>query len=363
MTLRGVLTLARLAAAAWIAPRVIRSALVRRSSAGAVMSTMARSDTDRCDVSVVVPARDEVTRLGPLLTALGDRHEVIVVDDGSADGTADLARSFGARVVTVGARPAGWVGKTWALRCGAQAATSQWVVHLDADVRPDPRLPSALVAHAECHRLDLLTAGTRAVAPTWAARWLHAAMLATLVYRFGGPGADSTGRELANGQVLVARRSLLCGPHGWKAVASHVTEDVALVRLLAASGHRVAMAEGFDLVSIEVASFTEAWRGWGRSIGLPGVEPRWRIAVDAAALALTMPIPLLRLLSRRADALDLALVAMRVGTAVGLTPAYRPAGLAVWMAPAADPAAIVAVALAAVRRSVNWRGRRLPVPR
>ena len=58
-------------------------------------------------VSVVVPARDEASRLSGLLAALAAAtprpHEVVVVDDGSRDGTAAVARAGGATVVTASA--------------------------------------------------------------------------------------------------------------------------------------------------------------------------------------------------------------------------------------------------------------------
>src|ERR671911_2295451 len=53
-------------------------------------------------VSVVIPARDEAARIGPCLAGLAgdpDVLEVLVVDDGSKDATARIARAAGARVV------------------------------------------------------------------------------------------------------------------------------------------------------------------------------------------------------------------------------------------------------------------------
>ena len=92
-------------------------------------------------ISVVVPARDEAARIGPLLEAIVGAPgvtEVIVVDDESADATAGLAAGAGASVVTGRPLPAGWVGKAWALQQGLDAAVGDWVVTLDADTRPDP---------------------------------------------------------------------------------------------------------------------------------------------------------------------------------------------------------------------------------
>ena len=108
-------------------------------------------------ISIVVPARDEATRIGPLLAAVVGAPgvaEVIVVDDESTDGTADVARAGGATVVTGEPLPAGWAGKAWALQQGLDAASGDWVVFLDADTRPSPELPGSLVARMIADDLD-----------------------------------------------------------------------------------------------------------------------------------------------------------------------------------------------------------------
>src|SRR4051794_19181611 len=87
-------------------------------------------------VSVLVPARDEAARIGPCLEGLREVAEVIVIDDGSSDATAAVARAAGARVLTAPPKPDGWVGKSWALQQGLEAATGDVVVCLDADTRP-----------------------------------------------------------------------------------------------------------------------------------------------------------------------------------------------------------------------------------
>lgn len=64
--------------------------------------------------------------------------EIIVVDDGSSDRTAEVARESGARVIHSQPLPEGWRGKTWACHQGAQAAAGEWLLFVDADTWFEP---------------------------------------------------------------------------------------------------------------------------------------------------------------------------------------------------------------------------------
>lgn len=318
-------------------------------------------------ISVVVPARDEAGRIGPLLAAVVGAPgvaEVVVVDDRSSDGTAAVAVAGGARVVAGTDPPPGWAGKAWALQQGLVAATGEWVVSLDADTRPSPALPAALVARALADGLDLVTLGGRFECPTPGATWLHPAMLTTLVLRFGPAGRAGRvprHRLLANGQCMAGRRRALLAAGGLEPVRHHVVEDVALARHLDAAGWSVAMLDGPSLLTTRMyEDLGSTWRGWGRSLALPGVEPRWRQVADLAVLAVAMAIPIPRLLLRRADAIDVVLLAARAGTLVGTAPAYVRRGVAYWMSPLADPVAVAAVASNVIRPRREWRGRSAP---
>ena len=88
-------------------------------------------------VSVIIPAKDEEETLGNVLDDLNKtiaqmlkyEFEVICVDDHSTDATANIARSFGARVVENTRKP----GKGMALRAGFESANGDVLVMLDAD--------------------------------------------------------------------------------------------------------------------------------------------------------------------------------------------------------------------------------------
>lgn len=93
-------------------------------------------------LAIVIPARDEADNLPALLDSIprgdGGPAEIVVVDDDSSDGTADVARAGGARVVGSEPLPEGWRGKTWACHQGAAATTAPHLLFLDADTWFEP---------------------------------------------------------------------------------------------------------------------------------------------------------------------------------------------------------------------------------
>jgi dolichol-phosphate mannosyltransferase len=319
-------------------------------------------------ISAVVPARDEAGRLGPCLRGLladPDLLEVVVVDDCSSDGTADLAARLGARVVAGDEPPVGWAGKAWALQQGIEAARGDWVLHLDADARPRPGLGRALLATARAHGDDLLSAGPTFRCATAADLVLHPAFLATLPYRFG-PG-DALGRRprparaIANGQCVLVPRERFLGAGGYARVRASTIEDVALARSLAGAGWAIGFCDGGALLEVEMyGSAPETWRGWGRSLMAPdATAPAWQL-LDLATIALTMALPPLRLAAGRATRLDRVLLAVRWLLAARLARGYRPRSALPLLSPLADPLVALRLMQAVARPERTWRGRTYP---
>jgi 4,4'-diaponeurosporenoate glycosyltransferase len=91
------------------------------------------------DISIIIPAYNEERALPPLLRSLTGQScspaEIIVVDDRSTDKTVEAAAQFDVKIVQTPPRPEGWNGKTWACWSGAQAATGDRFLFVDADTR------------------------------------------------------------------------------------------------------------------------------------------------------------------------------------------------------------------------------------
>lgn len=311
-------------------------------------------------ITVVIPARNEAARIGACLAGLADAvgvNEVIVVDDCSEDDTADVAMAHGARVVQGAPLPDGWAGKVWALHQGVSAATSEWVVTLDADTRVDARLPSAMVARAVDERCTLLTAAGRFECPTWGARFLHPAMLTTLVYRFGPAdwsGTPARERRLANGQCMAMRRADALA--ALDAVKGDTIEDVALARRV----DTALMVDASSMLTTRMYdTFGETFDGWGRSLSLTSVESVRTLWWHLFVVFFAQVAPTMVVVFGFPTPVSIALVAMRIGTLVGTRDAYTKNDVAYWLSPFADVIAWWALVIGVVRRgkTQEWRGR------
>ena len=137
--------------------------------------------TARCDL--VIPCRDEAAALPPLLAAIHEDFRVIVVDNGSRDGTADVARTCGAFVVEE--RTPGYGA---AVHAGVQAASAPLVAVMDGDGSMDPADLLPMVTTVESGLATMAVGRRRPVGPgiwPWHARVGNQLVLAWLRQRTG----------------------------------------------------------------------------------------------------------------------------------------------------------------------------------
>ena len=242
----------------------------------------------RSAAAIVVPARNEAAALpallGPLAAQLRPGDELVVVDDGSTDDTATVARDLDARVFGAPPLPAGWIGKPHACWHGAASTTAPLLVFLDADVRPGPALLDGLAA-----ALAVAPEAVVSVQPWHDVERLgeRISLLPNVVALMGCGGFTVLGRRLrtdvAFGPVLAVRRDryTAAGGHAAAAVRASLTEDIALAR--AVGGSRLFSARRDATFRMYPGGFVDAWRGWARTFADGVTATRWWLALAVAA--------------------------------------------------------------------------------
>src|SRR5579863_1937913 len=129
-------------------------------------------------VSIIVPARNEERNIHRCVTSLleqdYDDYEVIVVNDGSTDRTAEILEDLSChhprgnrlRILhLLDTLPAGWAGKPHALHTGVQEAHGDWLLFTDADTWHTARALSYSLAKARTEGIDLFSLGAHQELP------------------------------------------------------------------------------------------------------------------------------------------------------------------------------------------------------
>jgi hypothetical protein len=248
-------------------------------------------------VSVVVPARDEAGRVGTCVAALLAQDaavaEVVVVDDGSADGTAAEAGRAGARVEAAPAPRPGVAGKAAACAHGARAATAgRWLAFVDADVTLAPEALSRLLAACLAAGAAAASPLTRQATRTWWEELLLPDLGLAVAERLDLDAVADPGRPAAflSGQCLLVRRDAYEGVGGFGAVAGSLVEDVALAGRLKAAGHRLEVRLAPRLAAVRMyGRFGDLWEGLAKNLAEvwgAGTAPlAWQAARTAAGWA------------------------------------------------------------------------------
>jgi hopene-associated glycosyltransferase HpnB len=197
-------------------------------------------------VTVVVPARDEVGTVGRCLRSLlaqdypGDFH-VVLVDDGSQDGTGEVAAGFSDPRLTVIAgreRPVGWSGKLWALSQGIAAADGDMLLLTDADIEHQPQHLATLVAKAQTGNLDVVSEMVALNCESLAERALVPAFVFffALLYPFALVNDAGSRVAAAAGGTVLIRASALRRIGGIAAMRGALIDDVTLAGLVKRDG-------------------------------------------------------------------------------------------------------------------------------
>lgn len=242
----------------------------------------AASSRDAPSLAVIVPARDEATNIGPCLHSLlaqdfpPERCALVVVDDQSADGTAEIAERLShthprIRLLRSPPLPSGWTGKSHACWLGAQAlaAAPEWLCFIDADMRAEPGLLASTVGLAQQRRLDLLMVTPRQILKSFAERLVIPCGLFALAFLqdLGARQGRDADDVSATGQFMLIRTGVYEAIGGHAAVRAAISEDLELARRCKRSRHRVLLADGQEVLSGRMyAGWRTLWPGFAKNL-------------------------------------------------------------------------------------------------
>jgi hopene-associated glycosyltransferase HpnB len=211
-------------------------------------------------VIAVVPARNEAHELPrtlPSLFAQTATVSVVLVDDHSDDGTADVARRLAAEahaedrliVLTPPPLPHGWAGKVWAQHHGlghAQRLGAEWIWFTDADIRHDPDVLARLLTTATQEHRDFVSVMARLRCENVFEKLLIPAFTYFFagLYPFHPIGNDRSREAGAAGGCMTVRSEVLQRVGGMTAIRNAVIDDVSLGRACKAAGARLWL--GYD---------------------------------------------------------------------------------------------------------------------
>jgi hopene-associated glycosyltransferase HpnB len=207
-------------------------------------------------VAAVIPARNEADVMPATLPGLLTQDyagplTVIVTDDQSGDGTAEVARSTadalgaGSRLTVVEglALPRGWTGKLWAMQQGIEKARSaaqkpRYLLLTDADIAYDPGVVRRLVARAETQGLVLTSLMVKLRCESLAERALIPAFVFffQMLYPFASVNRRESTMAAAAGGCMLVRLDALEAAGGIEPIRASLIDDCALGRSMKRQG-------------------------------------------------------------------------------------------------------------------------------
>lgn len=307
-------------------------------------------------LSLIIPARNEAHNLPRLLDSIFAQNlppwEVIVVDDQSDDGTAEIANAHGVRVIASAPLPESWCGKTWACHQGAQAATGSHLCFLDADTWFEPDGLKSL--------LDYYRGGACSLAP-----WHRIdAAYESLSLFFNLAMVAGTAPHGLFGQLLLIDRDSYQRAGGHQAVKGKVLENVFMAGHFASHGIPTHSASGRGIVSFRmypsgIRELIEGWtKGFASGAGATSKLTLWTMVAWMSGLMIPCLMPVLS--NEWAPWFGMYLLC-----AVQVRILSRKVGSFGWLAALGYPLALLfffAVFFQSARKRgthVTWKGRRI----
>ncbi|MHB1565186.1 MAG: glycosyltransferase [Acidiferrobacter sp.] len=274
------------------------------------------------DVTVLMPARNEAAVIGTSLAALrrqGHWGPVIVIDDASTDGTAEIARAAGVSdltVLTAPPLPPDWTGKLWALEQGFAQVQTRYVLLLDADIALDPGVLAGLLAKARSGGYALVSLMAAPAMRGFWDRWFMPAFIYffRLLYPFGLVNNPRSAVAAAAGGCMLVTTSAVTAIGGFGALRGAVIDDCTLARLVKRQSLPIWIGASRALVMLRANTLKSLWLMVARTAFAQLRYSVLLLAACTAIMVLVFAVPLVGLAiggtaTRAASAIAILLMA------------------------------------------------------
>lgn len=327
------------------------------------------ADDELSTVTVLIPARDEARYIGDTLVALGRQGRglaIILIDDGSEDGTAEAARraapeNCSLEILSGAKLPPGWAGKMWALEQGRERLKTPLVLLLDADIELVPgALPALMAARKEKGVAFLSLMVALDMRGLWQALLMPAFVyFFKLLYPFrlsNGPGRLIAA---AAGGCILTERDVLSGIGGFGAIKGAIIDDCSLARAVTRHGARTWIGLTHSARSLRpYDGLGEIWRMVARSAYTQLRHSFVLLLVCTLVFALACGLPPLILIAVPVPGAKLIAAAALLFMAAGYLPTlayYRMPRLLAALMPLIG---LIYLAMTWSSAIDHWRGRR-----
>ena len=228
-------------------------------------------------VSAIVPARDEEAVIAGCVRSLIPQAgiaEILVIDDQSSDGTAEIVRTMSAespkvRLLQAAELPTGWVGKNNAVWIGAKEARGEWLLFTDADAVHEADSASRALEIAQRESATMVSFSPEQIMESWYEKATIPYVYTRLGsrFRFDEVNDPASSAAAANGQFILIWRDVYEQVDGHASIAAHVLEDVALAVRVKGAGQRIWFGSGMGIVRVRMyRSFAAMWAGWKKNL-------------------------------------------------------------------------------------------------
>jgi cellulose synthase/poly-beta-1,6-N-acetylglucosamine synthase-like glycosyltransferase len=300
---------------------------------------------------------------------------LLVVDDSSTDGTADIVRSMAAsdpRLVLVQAPPLppGWLGKNHAVWQAAKDSDAKYTLFVDADVRLEPDAIARAITTADETGAGLFTMAPRVLTESFWERTVQG-FIALLVFTWL-PAKDvndpKSPKAAGMGPFMLFRTDAYRAIGGHEAVRAEVVEDLKLAEAIKGAGRTLVYRRGPSCASVRMYdSLPAIVRGWGKNfhVALGGAHILAIPAACALVLAYGAAPALVALSAASGNVFALSATALAIVVyevlrlrARALYALDAPSTLLVWLGTLVTGFILLRSAhAAAFKRPIQWKGR------